>query len=70
LRANWLEQLKLDSGFTTWEALGDAGVAVETLEPLAAFPDSVFLEDPALVLPEGAILLRPGASSRFGEASQ
>jgi dimethylargininase len=48
-------------------ALEAAGVAVETLPPLPGFPDSVFVEDPAFVLPEGAILLRPGAPSRFAE---
>jgi dimethylargininase len=50
-------------------ALEAAGVAVEVLEPLDAYPDSVFVEDPAFVLPEGAILLRPGAPSRIGEAA-
>jgi dimethylargininase len=51
------------------EALGAAGVAVEILPPLEQFPDSMFVEDPALVFPEGAILLRPGAASRAGEAA-
>jgi dimethylargininase len=50
-------------------ALEAAGAAVEVLEPLDAFPDSIFVEDPAFVLPEGAILLRPGAPSRIGEAA-
>jgi dimethylargininase len=50
-------------------ALEAAGVAVETLPPLPDHPDSVFVEDPAFVLPEGAILLRPGAPSRFAEAA-
>jgi dimethylargininase len=44
-------------------------VVVETLPPLPEHPDSVFVEDPAFVLPEGAILLRPGAPSRFDEAA-
>ncbi|MEJ0028441.1 MAG: arginine deiminase family protein [Rhizomicrobium sp.] len=48
-------------------ALAAAGVAVDTLPPLEAFPDSVFVEDPALVFGAGAILLRPGAPSRRGE---
>jgi dimethylargininase len=48
-------------------ALGTAGVAVDVLPPLEAFPDSVFVEDPAFVVPQGAILLRPGAPSRLGE---
>lgn len=48
-------------------ALEAAGVAVQVLEPLEAFPDSIFVEDPALVFTEGAILLHPGAASRAGE---
>jgi dimethylargininase len=48
-------------------ALEAAGVSVEVLPALPEYPDSVFVEDPAFVLPEGAILLRPGAPSRFAE---
>lgn len=51
-------------------AMSDAGVEVDVLEPLEAFPDSVFIEDPALVFTEGAILLRSGASARAGEARE
>ena len=50
-------------------ALASAGVGVEVLPALEEFPDSVFMEDPALVFTEGAILLRPGAPSRYGEAA-
>jgi dimethylargininase len=50
-------------------ALEDAGVRVDVLPPLDAFPDSLFVEDPALVFTEGAIVLRPGAPSRAGEAA-
>jgi dimethylargininase len=51
-------------------ALSSAGVDVEVLPPLEAFPDSMFVEDPALVFGQGAILLRPGAASRAGEAAE
>ncbi len=51
------------------DALRDAGVEVQVLEPLEAFPDSIFVEDPALVFQEGAILLRPGVGSREGETA-
>lgn len=51
-------------------ALTAAGLAVEVLAPLEAFPDSVFVEDPALVFTAGAVLLRPGAPSRAGEAAE
>jgi len=50
-------------------ALEAAGIVVEILPALPEHPDSVFVEDPAFVLAEGAILLRPGAPSRFGEAA-
>jgi dimethylargininase len=49
-------------------ALGRAGVDVTILDPLPGFPDAIFVEDPALVFSEGAILLRPGAPSRAREA--
>jgi dimethylargininase len=50
-------------------ALEEAGVAVTVLEALEAYPDSVFVEDPALILNGVAIVLRPGAPSRAGEAA-
>lgn len=52
------------------EALRAAGVEVTVLPALEAYPDSIFVEDPALVFPEGAILLRPGAETRAGEAAE
>jgi len=52
------------------EALRDAGLSLEILEPLEDFPDSVFVEDPALVFGEGAILLNPGADTRWGEVAR
>lgn len=48
--------------------LASTGAKVIELDSLEAFPDSVFVEDAALCLPEGAILMRPGAPSRRGEA--
>lgn len=50
-------------------ALEASGVAVEALPALEAFADALFVEDTALVFPEGAILLRPGAPSRAGEVA-
>ena len=49
-------------------ALRDAGCDVTVLPSDEAFPDSVFIEDPALVLNGTAIVLRPGAPTRIGEA--
>ena len=50
------------------QALEDAGVTVQVLRPLEQFPDSVFVEDTALCLPQGAVIMAPGAASRAGEA--
>ncbi len=49
------------------DTLGTLGCTVIQLPPLDAHPDSVFVEDTMLVLPEVAIALRPGAESRRGE---
>lgn len=49
------------------QALTECGLSVERLPPLEEFPDSIFVEDPALVFSDAAILLRPGAPSRLGE---
>jgi dimethylargininase len=49
------------------EALAAAGCRVERLAEEPGLPDSVFVEDAALVLEERAILTRPGAPSRRAE---
>ncbi|KQX16197.1 dimethylarginine dimethylaminohydrolase [Ensifer sp. Root423] len=51
-------------------AMKDAGVKVTVLPALEVFPDSIFVEDPALVFTEGAILLRPGAETRVKETPE
>lgn len=47
--------------------LEELGARVMALPAEPQFPDGVFVEDPALVLDEIAILTRPGAESRRGE---
>jgi len=49
-------------------ALEAAGAKVTVLEEMEDFPDSVFIEDAALCLPKGAVIMRPGAPTRLGEA--
>jgi dimethylargininase len=51
------------------EALAACGVRVVTLPPAEGLPDSVFVEDTAIVLDEVAVLTRPGVGSRRGEVS-
>lgn len=52
------------------KALKDTGAEVTVLDALDAYPDAVFVEDTALCLREGAIVMRPGAPSRLGEAAE
>ncbi len=49
-------------------ALRALGLEVEVLPPLAGHPDAYFVEDPAVVVPEVAVVTRPGAASRLAEA--
>jgi dimethylargininase len=49
------------------EALRACGARVVTLPPLDELPDSVFVEDTAIVLDEVAVLTRPGVESRRAE---
>ncbi len=51
-------------------ALRSTGAEVIELPPLEDYPDALFVEDTALCLPEGAIVMRPGAPSRLGEAGE
>ena len=50
--------------------LRETGATVIELPALDAYPDSVFVEDTALCLPQGAVVMRPGAPSRLGEAAE
>lgn len=49
------------------QALAAAGVQVEVLPADERYPDSCFMQDPALVIAGMAIIARPGATSRRGE---
>src|SRR3970040_2911392 len=48
-------------------ALRASGVDVTTLPTLNDLPDSVFVEDTAIILDEIAVLTRPGAEARRAE---
>lgn len=60
------EQMMKDHEHYT-ATLREAGAEVHELPALEDFPDSVFVEDAALCLVPGAILMRPGAPTRRGE---
>jgi dimethylargininase len=47
--------------------LASFGIHVTSLPADSSFPDGVFVEDPAIVLDEVAIITCPGAASRRGE---
>lgn len=49
------------------DALRAAGCLVERIAALPEAPDSVFVEDAAIVLDDVAVITRPGAESRRGE---
>lgn len=50
------------------DCLAELGARVISLPAEEHFPDSMFVEDPAVVLDEIAVMTRPGAASRRGEA--
>jgi len=51
------------------DALLQLGCRLEWLAPLPEHADGVFVEDTAVVLPEVAVITRPGIASRRGETS-
>ncbi len=70
----YLERQKIDIArareqHRAYEAcLAELGVQVISLPAEADYPDAVFVEDTAIVLDEIAVMARPGAASRRGEA--
>ncbi|MGR3723926.1 dimethylarginine dimethylaminohydrolase family protein [Abyssibius alkaniclasticus] len=60
-------QAFLDEHSAYVAALRATGATVVVEPAQEDFPDSVFVEDPALCIMGKAIILRPGAPSRFGE---
>lgn len=64
-----LEQMLADHAHYV-ATLKRTGAEVIELPPLEDYPDGVFVEDTALCLPQGAILMRPGAPTRMGEVDE
>jgi dimethylargininase len=69
-----LERQAIDPGLAAAQhssyeqALADAGFEIIRLPGLEDDPDAVFVEDTAILLGEHAVITRPGAASRAGEA--
>ncbi len=59
--------LALEQHAAYCRALQSCGLTLIALPADPAYPDSCFVEDTAVLLPEGAMLTRPGADSRRGE---
>jgi dimethylargininase len=51
------------------QTLRDLGLIVEVLDALPGHPDACFVEDPAVIVPEVAVLTNPGADARKGEVA-
>lgn len=49
------------------QALRDAGIDVEVLDPQDEMPDAMFVEETAIVFPDRALLTRPGSPARRAE---
>ncbi len=64
-RPDYLNALEQHKDYVN--ALKECGLDVLILEAEEQYPDSVFVEDVALMTPACAILTRPGALSRTGE---
>lgn len=64
-----LEQMLKDHAHYV-ATLKSTGAEVIELPPLYDFADALFVEDTALCLPQGAVLMRPGAPSRMGEVAE
>lgn len=65
------ETIDLDLARVQWknyvEALKETGVRVTTLPADEKFPDCVFVEDPAVIIGDHALLTKPGDPSRADE---
>jgi dimethylargininase len=62
-------ELALEQHAAYVATLERCGLKITALEPDDAFPDSTFVEDTAVIIGSNAMLTRPGAASRLGEAT-
>ena len=64
-----LEQMLADHAHYV-ATLKRAGAEVIELPPIDAYPDAVFVEDTALCLPQGAVLMRPRRPQPHGRGGR
>ncbi len=62
--------LALEQHAAYCRALEDCGVSLTHLAADARYPDSTFVEDTAVLTQHGAVITRPGESSRLGEIDE
>ena len=63
-------ELALEQHEAYCSALENCGLSLTRLEPDDRYPDSTFVEDTAVLTEHGAVIARPGASTRLGETEQ
>ncbi len=61
-----LERARAQHDAYEW-ALVELGCTIRRIDSPPEMPDAVFIEDTAVVVPEGAVIARPGAESRRAE---
>ncbi len=66
LRPSYEKILEIHKNYIT--SIEDAGLNTILLESLEQYPDSIFVEDPALIFKNNIIILNPSDVSRNGEA--
>lgn len=64
---DWANALEQHAGYCA--ALEECGLQLTRLRADPRHPDATFVEDTAVLLPEGAIITTPGAPSRRGETA-
>ena len=57
----------LEEHYNYIKAIEEAGLKINLLEPLEEYPDSIFVEDPALTFKSNVIILNPADPTRNGE---
>ena len=60
-------EIVLEEHFNYIKAIHETGLKINLLEPLEEYPDSIFVEDPALTYKSSVIILNPFDPSRNGE---